>query len=66
MSSRGGSKSRAEGALSAAVFDILAKVVTSSESEENKRKKLEEMLEVLPKPALPDIVKQIKLEISKL
>ena len=30
MSSRGGSKSRAEGALSAAVFDILAKVVTSS------------------------------------
>jgi hypothetical protein len=27
---------------------------------------LEEMLEVLPKPALPDIVKQIKLEISKL
>ena len=66
MSSRGGSKSRAEGALSAAAFDILAKVVTSSESEENKRKKLEEMLEVLPKPALPDIVKQIKLEISKL
>jgi len=47
-------------------LDILAKVVTSSESEENKRKKLEEMLEVLPKPALPYIVKQIKLEISKL
>ena len=51
VSSRGGSKSRAEGAFSAAAFDILAKV-TSSASEESdtcKKKKLEEMLKVLSK-----------------
>ena len=68
VSSRGGSKSRAEGALSAAAFDILAKV-TSSASEESdtcKKKKLEEMLKVLPSSALPDIAKQIELEIRKI
>ena len=66
VSSRGRSKSRAEGALSAAAFDILAKVVRSSKSQECKKKILEEMLAVLPTADLPDIAKQIKLEISKI
>ena len=66
VSSRGRSKSRAEGALSAAAFDILAKVVSSSKSQECKKKILEEMLAVLPTADLPDIAKQIKLEISKI
>ena len=66
VSSRGRSKSRAEGALSAAAFDILAKVVRSSKSQECKKKILEEMLAYLPTADLPDIAKQIKLEISKI
>ena len=66
VSSRGRSKSRAEGALSAAAFDILAKVVSSSKSQECKKKILEEMLAYLPTADLPDIAKQIKLEISKI